>query len=238
MTVLEPLYRTIAQHLRAAIARGVYAPGDRLPTEQDLTETYGVARHTAREALSVLLREGLITRRRGIGTIVVDPDASNQFTQSIDGLAGLLQYARDARLEITRVRAMRDSEQRATGLSAKAFSCIEGVRRTAPRARPIAATRIYVRRAVLPPREDIDAFDGALNELIAARFNVRAVRIEQDIAAVLLSARDARALYANRGEAALMTTRRYFDATGEIFQLSVSLHPGDRFTYRMQLDRS
>lgn len=236
--MLEPLYRTIADALRQAIQRGDFAPGDLLPTEQALTAEYGVSRHTAREALQILHREGLITRRRGIGTLVCEPDDTGQFTQAIDGVAGLLQYARDARLEISRMRAARDAELRGLNLGAQLFHCIEGVRRAPRRAKPIAATRIYVRTDLLAPQRDIEAFDGALNELIAERFGVRAARIEQDIAAVQLSARDATALETERGAPALMTTRRYVDPAGHIFQLSVSLHPGDRFIYRMRLDRS
>jgi DNA-binding GntR family transcriptional regulator len=90
----------------------------------------------------------------------------------------------------------------------------------------------------MPARADIEGWDGALNELIAARHGVRAGRIVQDIAAVALGNTEARLLNAAPRSPALKTQRRYRAADGHIFQASVSLHPGDRFVYSMQLDRA
>src|SRR4051794_11129225 len=68
----EPKYRQIAAELRAAIRSGDYAPGDRLPGENDLMLRYDVARMTARQALGVLLHEGVAVARKGSGVFVRD----------------------------------------------------------------------------------------------------------------------------------------------------------------------
>lgn len=65
-----PLYRQLYQRLRARIDVGEDAPGDALPTEAALMETYGVSRITVRAALDQLVRDGLIERQRGRGTFV------------------------------------------------------------------------------------------------------------------------------------------------------------------------
>lgn len=62
--------RQIADDLRARIDSGDLAPGDRLPGEPALVTTYGVAKETARRALTLLVTEGLAVRRRGSGTYV------------------------------------------------------------------------------------------------------------------------------------------------------------------------
>ncbi|MGW8635243.1 GntR family transcriptional regulator [Streptomyces sp. NPDC055793] len=66
----RPKYQRIADSLREAIEAGEYGPGDRLPGENDLMDTYGVARMTARQALSVLRDEGLAEARKGAGVFV------------------------------------------------------------------------------------------------------------------------------------------------------------------------
>ncbi|MFB0629219.1 GntR family transcriptional regulator [Streptomyces sp. AB3(2024)] len=66
----QPKYQRIADALRAAIQSGEYGPGDRLPGENDLMATYGVARMTARQALGVLRNEGLAEARKGAGVFV------------------------------------------------------------------------------------------------------------------------------------------------------------------------
>jgi GntR family transcriptional regulator len=60
----------IAAELREAISDGTYPAGTTLPAITDLMGRYGCARDTVRDAISNLAAEGLVTSRRGIGTIV------------------------------------------------------------------------------------------------------------------------------------------------------------------------
>lgn len=60
----------IADRLRAEILHGTLGPGAQLPTEADLMERYSVARNTARDALGILVNEGLIIPRRPQGYFV------------------------------------------------------------------------------------------------------------------------------------------------------------------------
>lgn len=65
-----PRYQEIADGLRTAIASGKLSHGDRLPGENELMRRHGVARATARQALSVLVNEGLVVPVRGSGIYV------------------------------------------------------------------------------------------------------------------------------------------------------------------------
>ena len=60
----------IAHEIAGAIGKGIYAPGQRLPSEHDLAETYGVNRHTIRRSLSSLGQMGLVRSTRGSGTYI------------------------------------------------------------------------------------------------------------------------------------------------------------------------
>ena len=71
-----PLYHQIYDQVREAILRGVLQPGERLPTEQELSQQCGVSRMTVRAALTQLTREGLVERRQGRGTFVAQPKAA------------------------------------------------------------------------------------------------------------------------------------------------------------------
>ena len=68
-----PKYKRIYQELRAALKDGSQKRGDLLPSENDLVERFGVSRPTVRRALEQLVREGLIERRMGLGSIVSQP---------------------------------------------------------------------------------------------------------------------------------------------------------------------
>ncbi|MGN0747471.1 MAG: GntR family transcriptional regulator [Aristaeellaceae bacterium] len=69
----SPLYKQLMQKIRSDIAAGVYPVHSRIPSEQELCETYQVSRVTVRKALSELTQEGLLKRRQGKGTFVEVP---------------------------------------------------------------------------------------------------------------------------------------------------------------------
>lgn len=64
------LYAQVANIFRQRIHSGTWAPGDQLPTLDELEREFGVARVTLRQALSLLDAEGMIWRQRGRGTFV------------------------------------------------------------------------------------------------------------------------------------------------------------------------
>lgn len=63
---------TVAGRIRADITSGVYAKGDKLPTERDLSDKYGVSRPIVREAIGTLKRDGLVATRQGLGAFVIE----------------------------------------------------------------------------------------------------------------------------------------------------------------------
>ena len=63
-------WEAIASQLRDDIVQGRFAPGERLPNEQELAERFGVNRHTLRQAMQSLSREGHVHVRQGRGTFV------------------------------------------------------------------------------------------------------------------------------------------------------------------------
>jgi DNA-binding GntR family transcriptional regulator len=68
-----PLYFQVAQALQAAVEAGTLPPGSRLDNEIQLADELGLSRPTMRRAMEYLVGKGLIVRRRGIGTIIVQP---------------------------------------------------------------------------------------------------------------------------------------------------------------------
>src|SRR5918998_5830024 len=78
-TTFRPLqrYEQIAERLAADIRSGLYAPGERLPSERELAKTLEVSRASVREALASLQLQGVVETRHGAGTFVVGPPPSN-----------------------------------------------------------------------------------------------------------------------------------------------------------------
>ncbi|MGW0667212.1 GntR family transcriptional regulator [Streptomyces sp. NPDC002746] len=72
MTRLRTLRAQAAEELRTLIATD-YLPGDRLPPEAELARRIGLSRNTVREAVALLVADGLVERRWGVGTTVLEP---------------------------------------------------------------------------------------------------------------------------------------------------------------------
>ena len=71
-----PLYRQGVEKLRAAILRGEYLPGKKIPPERELCHLLGVSRITVIKALNKLADDGLLVKRVGLGTFVADTPKS------------------------------------------------------------------------------------------------------------------------------------------------------------------
>jgi DNA-binding FadR family transcriptional regulator len=66
----RPQYEIIAEKIAQLIIQSHFQPGDRLPTEQQLGEQFGVSRNIVREAIKVLTATGLVGVRKGVGIYV------------------------------------------------------------------------------------------------------------------------------------------------------------------------
>lgn len=73
-----PLHRQLFLVLHDEIGRGVLAPGTALPTEQSLCDQFGISRITVRRALADLADAGLIERRHGVGSFVLEGPTTRQ----------------------------------------------------------------------------------------------------------------------------------------------------------------
>lgn len=81
-----PQYRKLYEILRKHIVNGVYAEGDLLPSENELCAAHGMTRPTVRHALETLVKDGLIMKKQGKGSIVRKP-SQNIGILSIAGTA-------------------------------------------------------------------------------------------------------------------------------------------------------
>ena len=236
----RPRYLKLADGLRRDIASGRYPVGSLLPTETELCRSFEVSRYTVREALRALAELGLVRRRQGSGTQVLARQASERYTQSLGSITDLLQYARDTYLELGHGETLS-----ARGTLAELLDCApgrqwrkySGVRRTATSAQPICTTDVYLDPAYRDAEKRFGQQPGAIYELIEELYDQPVWEIRQEILAACLNQDEADALAAEPGAPALRIVRRYLGGGGQPFEVSVSVHPADRFTYSMHIRR-
>jgi len=235
-----PRYLQLAAELREAVLSGEFADGKPFPTETALCTRYDVSRFTVREALRKLEVEGLIERRRGSGT-TVQPAAARggALHQPLSNVGEILQYARGSEVtyvaQDTGVLPNEIAEQ--IGPSTKGeWIRFRGVRLLEGETLPLAVTYAYFHETLSEAVEQIDLSAGTLFSQIEAVAGVKLGKITQDIQALPADAKMADALKIDEGAPILRILRCYSNSKGQVFEISVSHHAGDRFAYSMHID--
>ena len=77
-----PLYQRIYDDIKAAIKDGTYKTDEKIPSEAELSEEYGVSRITVRRAIEDLCSDGYLTKMQGRGTFVGRPHLMRRLSQS------------------------------------------------------------------------------------------------------------------------------------------------------------
>jgi GntR family transcriptional regulator len=236
-------FANIARHLTDAITSGHFAVGALLPTELELCKHYGTSRHTIRAALAELQQLGLVSRRKNVGTRVVSAKPRAGFRPSLASVDDLVQFGEEHLRVVQSI-----APATVAGDLARELGCSEGsswLRISTLRmvgdesAMPIGWTDVYIDPSYAEIGELVKASPGALiSSLIEERYDRQIAEIQQDVRAFTIADGDvARKLQVEAGTSALKIVRRYFDADDELFEVSVSVHPADRFSVSMRLRR-
>ncbi|MBZ9608768.1 trehalose operon repressor [Clostridium estertheticum] len=80
---MKKLYTDIYDNIKRNIVKGIYTPGEKLPSENDFCKEYGVSRGTVRKALEMLAEEGFVNSLHGKGVFVLE---NNFIAFSVGGL--------------------------------------------------------------------------------------------------------------------------------------------------------
>jgi DNA-binding GntR family transcriptional regulator len=236
----KPRYVELADLLRTDILEGRFTESDSFPTESELCEQHSVSRFTVREALRRLQTEGLIRRRRGSGTVIQPAAArAGALHQPLSNVGEILQYARDTRFTFTDrgISRLPRSHAEQIGIEPDSEWChFRGLRTKPGDERPIAVTDAYIHHDLSEAAKKIETEKSTIFKQLEEHSGVSVASVTQDIQAVAASADIAQQLKVPRRSPCLRIMRCYIDATGRIFEISVSHHPGDRFAYAMHIE--
>lgn len=236
----KPRYVELADLLRTDILEGRYVGSDTFPTESELCEEHSVSRFTVREALRQLQTEGLIRRRRGSGTVIQPAAArAGALHQPLSNVGEILQYARDTRFIFTHrgMARLPKSHAEQIGIEPGGEWChFRGLRTKSGDERPIAVTDAYIHHDLAEAAQKIETAKSTIFKQLEEHSGVAVASVTQDIQAVAASADIAQQLRVPRRSPCLRIIRCYIDASGRIFEISVSHHPGDRFAYAMHIE--
>jgi DNA-binding GntR family transcriptional regulator len=235
-----PRYSEIRDVLLGEIQAGVYKVGGRLPGEHELCERFDVSRFTIRQALQGLRDEGLVEARPGIGTIVVSDRRREAFVQTLGSFEELLQYPAETfrkQLEVQTIEASPELALMLRSSPGQRWVKLKAMRIARASGQPISWLDAYVTPRFADVIDLPNPGGTPLLRQIEARHGHRAAHAQVEIFVGRIPAHLAGPLDAEEGAPALIILRRYRGADGAVYLVTYSVHPENRFSLNIELER-
>jgi GntR family transcriptional regulator len=228
-----PLYFQLAQFLEESIASGRIPHGALFENEVQLAEQLGLSRPTMRSAMQHLVDKGLIVRRRGIGTRVVQPKVRRplELSSLYDDLRRAGQRPTTTVLDVGLAEV---DDEVAERLGCKPGTPVQHI----VRLRSAAGTPIAKLTNFLPERVGVfeaeDLKEQGLYQLMRAR-GIVLHSATQSVGARTATAAETRILHEPRNAALLTMQRVTYDDHGEIVEYGSHIYSASRYSFETHL---
>ena len=228
-----PLYHQVAEQLERAIGDGTLVPGDRIANEIALAHQLGLSRPTMRQAIQTLVDKGMLVRKRGVGTQVVQSPIrrSVELTSLNDDL---IRAGQDPQTTVLRCELVEATADIGEELKLEAGSPVW----TVERLRTVSGQPLALMSNVIPATVlDLDAVDLAetgLYELL--RTNGIHIRVaHQRIGARPADNHEGKLLAQRKGTPLLTMQRTAFDDSGRAVEHGSHVYRPDLYSFEMTL---
>lgn len=228
-----PLYFQVAQQIEASIMDGTLSPGSRLETEVSLADRCGLSRPTVRQAIQHLVDKGLLVRKRGVGTQVVQAQVRRtiELTSLYDDLLAAGRSPGTRVLELATVPATSEVAGQLGMLPGADVVRVRRLRLTDGEPLALLTNHLPPGVVALTPGRLED--HGLYETLRAGGVNLRIAN--QTIGARGATSAEAALLDERRGAPLLTMTRTAFDDKGRAIEYGTHVYRADRYAFTLTL---
>ncbi|WP_174802149.1 GntR family transcriptional regulator [Martelella limonii] len=231
-----PRHKQLTRKLREDITSGRIRIGDRLPPEVEFAQLCGVSRTTLRRALSELEAEGLVARRKRVGTVVASQTPQQHFRMRTNSLPEMMRVTRETALEIWSTRMIGGVDEpllRGRDSPEEGWLEVTAVRRMPGRLRPFCWSRIFAAGAYAGieaslSRHKLESVFGLIEEL----YDRPVIKLVQNVTAVACPAGAADAMGISAMAPALCIESELYSHHDELIQVTHSIYDPARFQLR------
>lgn len=226
-----PLNKQVENYLRTLVQEEKYRKGQLLPTEIQLAEDLGVARNTVRTAMDKLVREGVITRKKGVGTqvnrapIVTDLTRWNSFSLELGDQMQTLSRT------VSHTAVDREVGADLGLLPGQQTLCLQRLKGVENEPMVLLVSYFPRELNILPDEK----FEGRLYQVLQEKYGVRPARSCEEIGASAPNQELSRKLALPRDVPVLYRKRRVLDRSGNLIELAYAFYRSDRFVYQIDI---
>ncbi len=227
-----PAYFQLAQILHREIMNGGMRPGDRVPSENELSEEYGISRMTARKAITLLTEKGLMRREKGKGTFVCKPRVEGGLFLIPDLHDEMRMQGLSADVRLLGIKVVPAGKVPASMLGVRMGDKVIYMERVLEGdGEPLVLDRKYVLLDRSQPLLESELGHGSTDDLFSGNPDMVPVRAELKLSATVLSARESQLLKSKKGAPAFCMEQLIFAANDKRVIWGWLLYRGDRFDF-------
>lgn len=233
-----PLYYQIVEDVKRKIDNREFKPGDRLPTEQWISEYYDVSRVTVRKAIEELIAAGAIYRVRGKGPVVSAP----KFNRRLQRLTGLHEELTEAGM-VSSSRILDVQRIGADGRIARLMGIPDGetilsFRRLRYNNQvPIADQRIYLNESFCRGFDPAVLTDRSLYQILEEEYRLQIDFADQTMSVKIPTRKQVEELDIQDKKSLLCMNRTTYLVTGEVIEYTEISYVADRYEFSIRLYR-
>lgn len=235
---LLPLHAQIRETLRGGITGGTYLPNEKLPSEKELMERFGVSRITVRQALGELEKEGAIYRIPGKGSYVAKPRPIQDLTRLQGFGEAMSRLGMQTLNQVVGLRTMPAPADVAKQLGLAPDDSVTEIKRIRFVDRvPVSLDVTYVSAALGErlAKEDLATRDIFL--IIENDYGIPLGHADLHISTVAADRLVSDHLKVARGAPILHLERLTFSRDGQPLESDRIYYRGDSFSYRLRIER-
>jgi GntR family transcriptional regulator len=235
-----PYYVQLKHALSDEIESGNWKPGDRLPSEPELCQKYGVSRTVVRQALGEMTHEGLVVREKGRGTFVTEPKIrSRSLVHSLVGFyEDMAERGYPPITDVLEQSIEPASPKLATSLEIDPMTpVIKLVRLRYVQDEPIVLVSSYLPYDLCPTLVNADLTNQSLYTFLKQEYGLSVARGRRTIDAVLATEREAELLQIEKGAPLLRLDSVSYMQDGRPLEYFNGLWRSDRSQFEVVIDR-
>jgi GntR family transcriptional regulator len=222
-----PAYQRIQGAIRKRIDTGQLRAGDPVASERDLARTHQVSLMTARHALTSLERQGIVERRRGIGTFVAPPKI--QFNKLMSYTEQMATRSLFARTKVLFAKVVFDEQDVIARLALPPHSGVFKLERLRQASEePFALETCYLSSSEFPDLLSAPLASDSLFKILERNYGVELGYADEEIDATAADPRTAELLAIARRDPLLRIRQLIYSVRGKAVMYAIGLYRFDR----------
>ncbi|HAO60563.1 MAG TPA: GntR family transcriptional regulator [Erysipelotrichaceae bacterium] len=232
-----PLYAQLKESIVAAIKQGILNPGDKLPTEEELCDYFGISRPVIRQAYAELINDGVVTRVKGRGTFIREKEVKSHFFHELStfddemhrvGMTPETLVLKKGKKNYDKkiyeaLNLTKDDEVYHLRLLHKG----DGL--------PMCLVDTYLPLSFYPGIAEEDFEGMPLYTMLETKFNRYIALARRSVDAMIVKDEDAVLLHIAKGSAVHYVQTISTDQDDQVLELSFAIYPGDRNAFDIMI---